>query len=330
MRKMKKIRWGLLCTANINRRVIPAIHLSERGELAAVASRSLDRAQDYARRWEIPQAFGSYQSMLDSDAVDAVYISMPNHLHAEWSIRALQAGKHVLCEKPLAISLEEVDRMIAASRETGCYLAEAFMYRHHPQMKLAGEWVRSGRLGEISVVQSAFHFKIHSREDVRLVPEYGGGCLWDVGVYPMSVSQYIFGARAEWVTGAQWTGDSGVDESFAGVLHYPGGGMAVISSSFRTPYYTFVDITGTEGRLSLNRPFNRADENARMVFTPVDGDPVDVSYPHTELYLGEVEDLQAAVLDGAQPYLRLEESRSHIHTILALYESARSGQPVRL
>jgi predicted dehydrogenase len=130
---MDRVRWGLLSTARINRQLIPAIRASDRGELSAVASRSQAAAEAYAADWDIPHAFGSYQAMLDSDRVDAVYISLPNHLHAEWAIRALRAGKHVLCEKPFALSLEEVDAMIAASRETGCYLAEAFMYRHHPQ-----------------------------------------------------------------------------------------------------------------------------------------------------------------------------------------------------
>jgi predicted dehydrogenase len=324
----KKIRWGLISTANINRRLIPAIRASARGELAAVASRDLEKGRAYAQEWEIPQTFGSYEAMLESDAVDAVYISLPNHLHAEWSIKALRAGKHVLCEKPLAISVEEVDRMAAASRESGCYLAEAFMYRHYPQMKLVGEWVRSGRLGEIQVVQSAFHFSIRSDGDVRLVPGYGGGCMWDVGVYPMSLSQYVMGQPAAWVSATQRLGDSGVDESFAGVLRYPSGGLAVISASFRTPYCTFAEINGTEGRLSLNRPFNAVEEAARLVFTPAEGEPAEIPFTPELLYLGEVEDLQAAVLDGAPPYLTLAESRNHIRTTLALYDSARTGKPV--
>ena len=144
---MNKIRWGLLSTAHINRRLIPAIRASERGELVAVASRSQDQADAYAAEWDIPQAFASYEAILASDAIDAVYISLPNHLHAEWTVKALHNGKHVLCEKPFALSLEGVDSMIAATEETGNVLAEAFMYRHHPQMKAVGEWVQAGRLG---------------------------------------------------------------------------------------------------------------------------------------------------------------------------------------
>ena len=177
---METVRWGLVSTANINRRLIPAIRASKRGEMAAVASRSQSSADAYASKWRIPKAFGSYEAMLRSDSVDAVYISLPNHLHAEWSIRAMESGKHVLCEKPLAITLEEVDSMVKASEDTGCVLAEAFMYRHHPQTKIAGEWVRGGRLGDINVVTGVFNFKLENRDNVRLVQEYGGGCLWDL------------------------------------------------------------------------------------------------------------------------------------------------------
>ncbi len=163
MKNTTKVRWGLLSTANINHRLIPAIRASKRGELVAVASRSLPAAEKYAAKWNIPLAFGSYQEMLDSGKIDVVYISLPNHLHAEWSIRALQAGVHVLCEKPFAITLEQVDQMIETSRQTGRVLAEAFMYRHHPQTKIVGEWVHSGRLGEISLVSGVFNFKIKER-----------------------------------------------------------------------------------------------------------------------------------------------------------------------
>ena len=217
---MDTVRWGLLSTANINKALIPPIRVSKRGQLVAVASRSQATADAYAKKWEISLAFGSYEAMLESDKVDAVYISLPNHLHAEWTIRALQAGKHVLCEKPFAISLAEVDAMIAASRASGRALAEAFMYRHHPQTKLAGEWVRSGRLGEICVVRGVFNFGLSEARrkpgalDVRLVPEYGGGCLWDVGVYPVSFAQFIMGRPPEAVASFQWVGETGVDETF--------------------------------------------------------------------------------------------------------------------
>jgi len=328
---MSKVRWGLLSTANINRRLIPAIRMSARGELTAVASRNLSNAEAYAAKWEIPRIFDSYETMLDSDEIDAVYISLPNHLHAEWSIYALRHGKHVLCEKPFAITLDEVDAMTMAAQETGNVLAEAFMYRHHPQTKIAKEWVDSGRLGEITLVRGVFNFAFDSRENVRLVPEWGGGCLWDVGIYPLSFSQYIMDGPPQWVMGSQWIGETGVDEFFAGQMGYGDGRIAQISSSFITPFYTMAEIVGTEGRLTLNRPFVGHNEGQRqMLFHPANGDPQEIAVPEKELYLGEVEDMHAAILNGTPNYLTLAETRNHIKTALALYESARREQIIRL
>jgi predicted dehydrogenase len=326
----KSVRWGLLSTARINRRLITPILASPRGELAAVASRDLAKARAYATEWDIPLAFGSYQEMLASGKVDAVYISLPNHLHAEWTIKALQAGVHVLCEKPFALTMDEVDQMLAASRESGRVLAEAFMYRHHPQTKIVGEWVRSGRLGEITQVWGVFNFQIGARDDVRMIPEYGGGSLWDVGVYPMSFAQYVYGGPPVEVTGLQWVGDTGVDETFVGQMRYPSGGLAQIASSFRNPFNIQMEIIGREGRLSLNRPFTAVDDNRRLLFYNKDNQVEEIPVPEQELYIGEVEDMHAAILDGAPQYLTLQETRDHVRTILALYESARIGKPVSL
>ncbi len=328
---MSAIRWGLVSTANINRRLIPVIRASERGELVAVASRDADKAADYARRWDIPQSFGSYEDMLDSDAVDAVYVSLPNHLHAEWSIYALEHGKHVLCEKPFAISLDEVDAMTAAAARTGNVLAEAFMYRHHPQTKLVGDWVKSNRLGDVATIRGIFSFRMSSEENVRLVPEWGGGSLWDVGVYPMSYAQYLAGGAPEWVFGTQWIGAAGVDNNFNGILQFANGITAEISSSFRVPTYTHVDILGTDGRLVMNRPFTGLEEaDAQLVHVDSDGNEQVLSVPPMPLYLGEVDDMHAAILDGATPYLSLAETRDHVKTVLALYESARRNERVYL
>ena len=323
------VRWGIISTANINRRVIPAIRQSERGKLVAVASRRKEKADAYAREWEIPQSFGSYQALLDSGSVDAVYISLPNHLHAEWTIKAMQAGIHVLCEKPFALTLDEVDAMISAHKETGRILAEAFMYRHHPQTKLAGEMVRSGRLGEVSLVRGTFDFAFSSRDNVRLVPEWGGGCLWDVGVYPLSFAQYILGGPPQWVMGAQWVGSTGVDETFVGQMGYPGDRFAQISAAFRTPFYTFMEVIGTAGRLHLSKPFTGANESI-MTFFPADGEPETISFEEKYLYLGEIEDMHNAILDGKPNYLTLDETRNHVRTVLALYESAKRGKVFKL
>lgn len=325
-----KVRWGLISTANINRKLIPSIRASPRGELRAVASREMGHAQAYAAKWGIPLAFSGYQEMLDSGQVDAVYISLPNHLHAEWTVKALDAGVHVLCEKPFATRLEEVDRMIAASQESGCILAEAFMYRHHPQTKAAGEWVHSGKLDEITMVRGIFNFSLTQRDNVRLVPEFGGGSLWDIGVYPLSFAQFIYGTAPKSVAGFQWVGESNIDEDFIGILNYPGGGLAEIACSFRSPFHSQVEVIGTRGRLSLNRPFTMMDDNRRMEFHSGQGVASIIPVPEQELYSGEVEDMHSAILDGAPSYITLQETRNHILTALALYQSARQGTVVEL
>ena len=333
---MKKLRWGLVSTAAINQQIIPAIRASKRGELVAVGSRSEEKAEMYARQWKIPQAFGGYQQMLESGEVDVVYVSLPNHLHAEWSIKAMKAGVHVLCEKPFAITMMEVDAMIATSQETNCVLAEAFMYRHHPQTKLAGEIVQSGKLGEVLFVQGAFGFRLSEKRrqpktlDVRLKPQFGGGSLWDIGVYPLSFSQFIMGGPPQEVSARQTIGDTGVDETTMGQMVYPNGAFAQIFSSFRVPYYTAMEIVGTKGRLFLTRPFNNMDNNREMTLYSQKGKPQKIHVPHKKLYLGEVEDMHSAILDEKPNYITLAETRNHIRTTLSLYKSAQTGQPIQL
>lgn len=328
---MKTVRWGLLSTANINKRLIPSIRASRRADLAAVASRNRKAADAYAQQWDIPLSFGSYSDMLASGEVDAVYIGLPNHLHAEWTIKALDAGVHVLCEKPFAVSLAEVDEMEAAAKRNGRALAEAFMYRHHPQTKIAGEWVRGGKLGDLALIRGAFSFYLEDHSNVRMVPEWGGGSLWDVGVYPISYAQFLVGEAPEWVFGDQFVGASGVDTTFGGSLHYRNGVIAQISSGFRMPWYTHFDVIGSKGRLVMNRPFTGLVEGQRRLTFVDDLDhEYDVPVPEEDLYLGEVEDMNDAILNGKPAYIRLSETRDHVRTVLALYESARRGERVYL
>ncbi len=336
---MKFVRWGVLSTANINRSVIPAIRESKRGKLVAVASRSQESAKSYAREWEIPQAFSSYRELLESGEVDAVYISLPNHLHGEWTIKALEAGVHVLCEKPFATSVEEVDKVIAASDKNDKVVTEAFMYRHHPQTRIVEQWVREGKLGQMTLIRGAFDFRMgpeRRRSDslnVRLVPKYGGGCLWDVGIYPLSYTQCLMGRAPDWVYGSQVPGPTGIDEVFAGQMGFQTEGgevLAQISSSFKSPFHTFMEIVGTEGRLNISHPFTNMDKNSRVTFSDHKGKSRDIRIPKKSLYLGEVEDLQAAILDGKEPLISLQETRNHILTALALYKSAQENRAVRL
>jgi D-xylose 1-dehydrogenase (NADP+, D-xylono-1,5-lactone-forming) len=322
------LRWGLLGTARINQALITPLRASPRNKLVAVASRSAGRAADYAQEWQIPRYFGSYEAMLADPDVDVVYVSLPNSLHAEWAVKAAQAGKHVLCEKPLAVTLDEADAIIGAGRAAGVLIAEAFMYRHHPQTLKVKEIVDSGVLGQLALVRGAFTFSIDDENDVRLNSSLAGGALWDVGCYPVSYARTMIGAEPREVFGRQVTGAGGVDETFLGQLAFPGGVYAQFDCGFRAPNRTHMEIVGTEGTLTVPSPFKpRLDEHVYLRR----GDDVEtIEIPGQELYLGEVEDLADAILEGRAPRVSLGWSRANAAVLLALYDSARSGRPVNL
>ncbi len=189
----KILNWGLLSTANINRALIPPLQVSKRNHLLAVGSRSQDSAEKYAKQWKIERAHGSYEAMLADPDIEVIYNSLPNHMHAEWTIKAVEAGKHVLCEKPIALSVEEVDAMQAAARKHGRVVAEAFMYRHHPQTLKVQQLVKSGSLGTLKLIRASFGFFLDRAEDIRIQPEMGGGSIWDVGCYPISYARIVAG-----------------------------------------------------------------------------------------------------------------------------------------
>ena len=322
------LKWGLLSTARINRAVIGPIRASNRNQLEAVASRSIDKARAYAREWEIPRPFGSYEEMLADPEIDVVYISLPNGLHAEWTIKAAQAGKHILCEKPLALSEQELDAMEAATQKAGVVLAEAFMYRHHPQTLQVKQLVDKGEIGDLQLVRGSFTFKLQNLGDVRLAPELGGGSIWDVGCYPISYARYLAGTEPLEVFGWQYSGDAGVDLTFAGQMRFPDDVYAQFDSGFRTPFRAQVEVVGSSGSLLVPTPF-KPEQNEKILLRR--GDEVEEIYmPGQELYLGEIEDMADAVLLGKAPRISLADSRSNLKTIRALLESAGKGIPVRL
>ncbi len=324
----RKLRWGLLSTARINRAVIPPIRASARGELAAVASRDAAKVEAYAKEWEIPKAYSSYEAMLAAGDVDVVYVSLPNNLHAEWAVKSVKAGKHVLLEKPFALTVGEVDEVIDAAKRTGKVVAEAFMYRHHPQTVKVKELVDSGAIGDVSLVRASFTFTLAREQDVRLDPAMGGGSLWDVGCYPISLAQYIFGVAPEEVFGWQKDDASGIDGTFVGQMRYGGGRLAQFDCGFRAPFRTHAEIVGSAGTITLTTPF-KPDANAQIILKREDAEE-HVAVENQPLYEGEVEDMHDAILDGKPTRVSLAESRNHVATLCALYESARHGQPVRM
>lgn len=214
---MSALRWGLLGTARINRLLIPAIRASARSVVAAVASRAASRAQAYAREWGIPGALGSYEALLGSD-IDILYVPLPNSLHAHWTLAALAAGKHVLCEKPLALRVDDVHAVAAAAAAHRRVVTEGFMYRHHARTQRVEELLAAGAIGELQLVAGTFSYRRSRAADVRLDPALGGGALWDVGCYPVSFAQMCAGAEPRLAIGWHHTGPTGVDEQFAGTV----------------------------------------------------------------------------------------------------------------
>ena len=327
---MRPLRWGLLGAARINRSLIPAIRESARSELVGVASRDPARGAAYAREWGIPRSFGRYEDMLADDGIDVVYVPLPNALHAEWTIRALRAGKHVLCEKPLAVSVDEIDAIAEAARLTGRVVAEGLMYRHHALTREVKAMVERGTLGELRVVRGCFTFPLTREGDVRLHPALGGGCLWDLGVYPIGYARLMIGAEPVEAFGWQTLGPSGVDLSFAGQLRFPGDVMMQCDTSFRTAFRRDVEIVGSEATLLVPNPFKPGPREPVLLVRGDDRQTIPVAGSYAHLYLGEVEDLADAVQHGRPPAVSLADSRGTVAAIVALLASARDGRPVKV
>ncbi len=324
----KILNWGLLSTARINRALIPPLNASKRTRLLGVASREQSSADAYAREWNIPRAYGSYEALLNDPEIDVVYNPLPNHMHAEWAVNALRAGKHVLCEKPLALTLDEVDAMIAASKESGKIVAEALMYRHHPQTLKVKELVDSGALGKLQLIKGCFTFTLTREGNYRFTKEMGGGSIWDVGCYPISYARMIAGAEPLEVFGWQVEGPTGIDESFVGQMRFRDGIHMQFDCGFKSVLRTYIEIIGTEGVLNVPVPFKPGKDE--KIFLTRREKTETIRIKGEPLYMGEVEDMCDAILQGGPPRVGLNDSRGNVATILALLESARSGKTIRM
>ena len=323
------LNWGLLSTARINRALITPLRASKRNQLLAVASRSQESADAYAREKKIPRAHGSYEALLTDPEIDVIYISLPNHLHAEWTIKAVEAGKHVLCEKPLALNVDQVDAVKAAAQKHGRVVAEGFMYRHHPQTLKVQEIVQSGALGTVKLIRGSFSFVISRKEDIRLLdPALGGGSIWDIGCYPISYARTVLGQNPLEVFGWQATGETGVDETFIGQMRFANGVHAQFDSSFVIPFHSFMEIVGSEATLSIPKPYK--PEVNEKIFISHDDKTEAIKVKGQELYIGEVENMADAILLGHAPRISLDDSRANVAAIFALLESARVNKPVML
>ena len=323
---MAMVRWGLLSTAHINRLVIPGAHASDRVELIAVASRDRKRAEDYAREWGIERAYGSYDALLEDPDVEAIYSSLPNTMHCEWSIRSVEAGKHVLCEKPMSRRLAEVEEAFDAARRAGRLLMEAFMYRHNPQTKRLKQLVEEGAIGELRVVRSAFSYSLYDTENIRLRTDVEGGSLMDVGCYCVSGSRLLAG-EPELVFGQPYVGPTGTDWVFTGLMRFPGDVFALFDCGTCLPERDELEAIGTEGSLFLDDPWHcqRAVIELRK-----DGEVERIELQPEDSYRLELENLSAAIRGEAPLLLGREDALGQARAIEALHRSAESGAPVAL
>jgi predicted dehydrogenase len=333
------LRIGVLGAANIARKVvIPSILRAEGVELAAIASES-SKATDFLEQTDLTTAGGvalrdavracTYEELLADDTVDAVYIPLPNHLHAPWSKRAADAGKHVLCEKPAARTRAEAEDAIEHCVAQGVIWMEAFMYRFHPQWQLVLDRLRDGAIGELRLVRSVFTFTVSSPENVRRQADIGGGSLYDVGYYCLNASRWTMGAEPVAVSASMSLGPEGIDEEFAGLLDFGEGRHALIASSFTQPYRHEVELLGTAGRIRVPSAFVNRSDPVTVELEDAAGAWTLLEVPGDDEYRLEVEDFARCVNAGRQPQVvSHEDTLANMAAVDALYEAARSGRRI--
>jgi predicted dehydrogenase len=317
------IRWGILSTANIGKnRVIPAMQKTGNGRVVAVASRTLDKARAFADELGIPTAYGSYEELIASPEVDAIYNPLPNSEHAVWSIRAAQAGKPMLCEKPLASNAAEAQTMVDAFAERGVLFAEAFMYRFHPQTQRVKQMLGEGAVGDIRAVQATFTFPIRSEDDIRLSKPLAGGSLMDVGCYCVNVMRFLLGseptrARAFATIGAR----SLVDETLTGILEFPGGVLGHFDSSLRTYFTHTYEVRGTRGRITVEQAFVMPPDSETIIRYRHDNQDEVITIPPANSYTLMAEDFADALLNSRSPRFAPQDAVNNMRVIDSLYAS---------
>ncbi len=322
---IEPVRWGFMSLAKINERVLPEIEGSPAIDLVAVASRSEEAAARYADEHAIPRHHGSYDALLADEDVEAVYIPLPNSLHTEWAIRALEAGKHVLCEKPMGRRADEVRRAFDASERAGRLLMEAFMWRHHPQTHRAADLVAGGAIGELRLVRSSFGFNLEDVANVRMRAELDGGALMDVGCYCVSGTR-LFAGEPDTVTARQVLGPTGVDVRMAATMSFADRALAQFDCGFDAPETALLEAVGSRGTLRIETPFLITHPRIDLVR---DGTLERLDVPEAPAYRLEFENFGAAVRGTGQPLLGRDDAVAQALVIEALYRSAdRGGEPV--
>ena len=321
-----KIRWGVLGVARIATvKVIPAMQRGLLTEIAAIASRDADKAAHAAAELGIAKSHGSYEALIEDPDIDAIYNPLPNHLHVPWSIKAAEAGKHVLCEKPIALSVDETRRLIAARDRTGVRMAEAFMVRLHPQWIRARQLVQSGELGELRAASCVFSYNNRDPKNIRNIPAMGGGTIMDIGCYPVHLSRWIFGAEPRRVISLIERDPAfGTDRLSSALLDYPGGAQASFTCSTQMVPYQRMQFFGTRGRLEVEIPVNAPPERESRIFVQTDELREEV-FPPCDQYTLQGDAFSLAIRDGREVPVPLESALRNMAVIEALFRSEKSG-----
>jgi predicted dehydrogenase len=323
----------MLGAANIGvRKVIPAMQRGARSQVVAIASRNLAKAQAAARELQISRAYGSYEELLGDPDVEAVYNPLPNHLHVPWTIRAAEAGKHVLCEKPIALSASEARQLLDVRARTGVHIGEAFMVRNHPQWLAVKELVASGRIGKLRVVAGHFAYFRRDPADVRSVPEWGGGGLMDVGCYPITMTRWLYGEEPEAVIGiVDRDPELRVDRIATGLMRFPSGGQATFTCAMQLAHYQRMQLHGTQGRIEVQIPFNAPNDRPCRIFVDDgrelgDRSAETIEFPVVDQYTLQGDNFSAAIRGERDVPVGVEDAVANMAVIDAVFRSAESGR----
>lgn len=326
----QKVRWGIMSTANIGQRsTIPGIRESERNEVLAVASRSLEKAEEFAKNLGIPKAYGSYEELLNDLEIDAVYIPLPNHLHKEWTIKAAEAGKHVLCEKPIALDAEEAQEMVEACEKAGVILAEAYMYRHQSRYEDIKQRIADGEIGDIRGIHGVFTFNgAGDKGNIRFKREWGGGSIYDVGCYPISAARLILDEEPVAVTShAFFSPEHGnVDMMASGLMEFPNGVALTFDCAMWAAGRNELEILGTEGRIILDAAF-LGDQSYKII---KHGREEIIEEENINPYKLQADHFAESVLDGKPPKFSYEDIVNNMRAVHAALVSAEKRERIKI
>ena len=327
-----QIRWGVLGVAKIaTTKVIPAMQRGELSTVTAIASRDAAKAQEAAAKLGITKAYGSYEELLADPDIDAIYNPLPNHLHVPWSIRAMEAGKHVLCEKPIGLHADEARTLIAARNRTGVKVGEAFMVRTHPQWLRVRELVQSGGIGQLRAIVTVFSYTNRDPRNIRNVPDYGGGALMDIGCYPIQLSRFLYGAEPRRVAATmERDPEMGTDRLTSALMEFPGGQSLFTCSTQLVPHQR-VQVLGTTGRIEIEIPVNAPPDRPTRIFVDTTGELYGSGIRVEEFSVCDQYTIQGdafsrAVLEGTEVPTPLEDALGNMNVIDTIVRAAASGR----